>query len=170
MTANNTIAIQSFKSPVGELLIGSYKGKLCLCDWTYRRMRKSIDRRLQTTLKATYVEQPCDTTQHAISQLNRYFTKGLQQFDLPLLMVGTNFQQQVWSALLNIPYAETASYSELAQNIHNKKAIRAVANANGANAISIIIPCHRVIGSKGELTGYAGGLATKKRLLALEKT
>jgi len=163
------ISIQYFKSPLGELIIGSYKGKLCLCDWKYRRMRTSIDKRLQTTLKTNYVEQPCELIDSTIAQLERYFAGELSHFDQPLLMAGTDFQQSVWNALLTIPYGKTTSYLELAKSIKNEKAVRAVASANGANAISIIIPCHRVIGSDGQLTGYAGGLPAKKRLLALEQ-
>jgi len=83
-------------------------------------------------------------------------------------MLGSDFQKSVWKALLEIPYGKTASYLELAKKIGNEKAVRAVANANGANAIGIIIPCHRIIGSDGSLTGYGGGLPLKKKLLELE--
>ncbi|OUR86251.1 cysteine methyltransferase, partial [Cycloclasticus sp. 44_32_T64] len=158
-----------YKSPVGELLIGAFENQLCLCDWQYRRMRTTIDKRLQSALNATYIEKRCQVTDNTVEQLNNYFCKKRQQFDLPLLMLGTDFQQQVWNALLNIPYGANISYQTLANNINNKKAVRAVASANGANAISIIIPCHRVVASNGELTGYAGGLNAKKRLLALEQ-
>lgn len=132
-------------------------------------MRTSIDKRLQTSLNASYLKQKTDITRNAIEQLDAYFSQTLTQFDLPLLMVGTPFQRQVWDALLTVPYASTLSYLELADRIGNKKAVRAVASANGANAMSIIVPCHRIIGSKGELTGYAGGLPAKKRLLTLEE-
>jgi len=84
-------------------------------------------------------------------------------------MVGTDFQKNVWEALLKVPYGTTSTYLQLAKDIDNEKAVRAVANANGANAIGIIIPCHRIIGTNGELTGYAGGLPLKKRLLKLEQ-
>jgi len=166
---NKKILLQHYKSPVGELLVGAFENQLCLCDWQYRRMRTTIDKRLQTALNATYLEKRCPVTDLAVEQLNNYFCKERQQFDLPLLMLGTDFQQQVWNALLNIPYGSSISYQTLANNISNKKAVRAVASANGANAISIIIPCHRVIASNGELTGYTGGLNAKKRLLALEQ-
>ena len=84
-------------------------------------------------------------------------------------MVGTDFQKSVWNALLKVPYGTTSSYLQLAKVINNAKAVRAVASANGANSMAIIIPCHRIIGSNGELVGYAGGLPIKKRLLTLEK-
>jgi len=89
-------------------------------------------------------------------------------FDIPILLIGTQFQKEVWKALRNIPYGKTISYLELAYKLNNPKAIRAIASANGANAISIIIPCHRIIGSDGNMVGYAGGLKAKKNLLKLE--
>ena len=104
----------------------------------------------------------------ACRQLDRYFEGRLKRFDLPLAPRGTPFQQRVWQALLEIPYGHTTSYSELAERIGNPKSVRAVGTANGANPISIIIPCHRVIGRDGSLTGYAGGLARKALLLKLE--
>lgn len=165
----SVIHTQSYKTPFGELILGAYNHQLCLCDWTYRRMRNSIDKRLQTGLKASYREQDCDVLENTRSQLDEYFLHKRQQFDLPLLMIGTDFQQSIWNSLLSIPYGETRSYAELAELINNKQAVRAVASANGANAMSIIIPCHRVIGSNGELTGYAGGLPAKRRLLKLEQ-
>ena len=169
MNYKNEIHIQHYNSPVGELLIGSFENQLCLCDWQHRRMRTTIDKRLQTTLNAHYIEKSSTVIEATLKQLDHYFGNKLEKFKLPLLILGTDFQQQVWHALQTIPYGSTTSYQTLANRINNKKAVRAVANANGANAISIIIPCHRVIGSRGELTGYAGGLDAKKRLLALER-
>jgi methylated-DNA-[protein]-cysteine S-methyltransferase len=158
-----------FKSDYGELIIGSYEQQLCLCDWRYRKMRSSIDRRIQTGLKAEYVEEESDIIDETRKQLSAYFAGGQTRFDLPLLMVGSDFQKQVWELLLQIPFGKTESYMGLSRNLGDVKAIRAVASANGANAISIIVPCHRIIGSDGNLTGYAGGLTTKKKLLRLEK-
>ncbi|MBS1941707.1 MAG: methylated-DNA--[protein]-cysteine S-methyltransferase, partial [Bacteroidetes bacterium] len=89
-------------------------------------------------------------------------------FDLSLRMVGTDFQQRVWKALLAVPYGTTMSYAELTAKVAEPTAIRAVAAANGANALSILVPCHRIIGSNGEMTGYAGGVGVKRRLLGLE--
>lgn len=101
-------------------------------------------------------------------QLNEYFAGERSQFDLPLDFQGTEFQKQVWQALLEIPYGETRSYGQIALSIGNPKSVRAVGAANGKNPISIIAPCHRVIGASGALTGFAGGLEVKARLLALE--
>jgi methylated-DNA-[protein]-cysteine S-methyltransferase len=104
-----------------------------------------------------------------VRQLKAYFAGELENFDLSLSPRGTPFQQRVWSELQKIPYGKTISYGELARRIGNPKASRAVGLANGSNPISIVIPCHRVIGSNGKLTGYGGGLPIKEKLLALEK-
>jgi methylated-DNA-[protein]-cysteine S-methyltransferase len=101
-------------------------------------------------------------------QLERYFAKELFDFDIPLNMTGTDFQKTVWQELLNIPYGTTVSYGEMARRLGNPKAMRAVGLANGRNPISIIVPCHRVIGADGGLTGYGGGLPRKRVLLSLE--
>jgi methylated-DNA-[protein]-cysteine S-methyltransferase len=105
----------------------------------------------------------------AVRQLRAYFDGRLRQFELPLAPEGTAFQQVVWQALTTIPYGETLSYGELARRIGKPNASRAVGLANGSNPISIVIPCHRVIGSSGKLTGYGGGLPNKEWLLGLEK-
>ena len=165
----NKINILYFNTPVGEFILGSYDEKLCLADWRYRKMRESIDSRLQKGLNAEYIEEDTEVLKEARKQFNEYFDHKRKIFDLPLLLVGTDFQKSVWQGLLQIPFGSTASYRDLAQNLGNEKAVRAVANANGANAISIVIPCHRILGSNGDLTGYAGGLSTKKKLLELEQ-
>ena len=105
----------------------------------------------------------------AVTQLDEYFAGLRNEFDLPLAATGTDFQNQVWQALTTIPYGETWSYQDLANAIGNPKAVRAVGLANGKNPISIVVPCHRVIGKSGKLTGYAGGVERKQRLLALEQ-
>ena len=170
MSVQREIQIQTYHSPVGPLIIGSFNDQLCLCDWQHRQSRATIDKRIQTSLRAHYKEKNAPVIKQTIEQLNQYFQNHLQQFDLPLLLLGTDFQHQVWLALQQIPYGKTLSYQALAGNINHQKAVRAVANANAANAISLVIPCHRVISSKGQLTGYAGGVETKRQLLALEKT
>lgn len=104
----------------------------------------------------------------AIRQLEEYFAGKRKDFDLPLSPAGTAFQQSVWKALMTIPFGKTASYSDIAQGISNPNAVRAVGLANGRNPIPIVIPCHRVIGKDGSLTGYGGGLPIKEKLLALE--
>lgn len=165
----NKINISYYKTRIGELILGSFANKLCLLDFRYRKKREAIDARLQKGLKAEYRELEDNIIKQTKIELDQYFSGERKQFDLPLLMVGSEFQKQVWHALLAIDYGKTASYQQLAKNINNEKAVRAVANANGANAIGIIIPCHRIIGSNGELVGYAGGLPAKKRLLKIEQ-
>lgn len=105
----------------------------------------------------------------AESELNKFFSKDLKSFSVPLEPIGTNFQLEVWSALQRIPFGETYTYGELAKMIGRPKAARALGSANGKNPLSIVIPCHRVIGASGKLTGFAGGLSVKSFLLDLEK-
>lgn len=126
-------------------------------------------KRLERMLDAEFVEGSTPVIDRAIVQLDEYFAGSRRQFDIPLLLVGTPFQKSVWTELLAIPYATTISYAELARRIGRPTAVRAVANSNGANALSIFVPCHRVIGADSSLTGYAGGLLAKNYLLSLEK-
>ncbi|GIC75765.1 methylated-DNA--protein-cysteine methyltransferase [Moritella sp. F3] len=165
----NQINIQYFKHPYTEFVLGSYDGKLCLCDFRYRKMRESVDNRIQRGLNATFVEQNDAVLTNTKTQLEEYFLGERSVFDMPLLLVGTDFQKAVWDKLTNVKYGETATYLDLAVAIDNESAVRAVGSANGANGLAIIIPCHRIIGSKGELVGYGGGLSLKKRLLELEQ-
>jgi len=165
----NQINIKHHKTKYGEFIIGSFDNKICMIDWKYRKMRNSIDVRILKSLNAKFVEKETPIIEETINQLDEYFNLERKRFDIPLLTVGTPFQQSVWEALLKIPYGTTSTYLQLSKDIQNKKAVRAVANANGANAISIIVPCHRIIGTNGELTGYAGGLGVKKKLLELEQ-
>lgn len=163
-----SIKIQYFDTPYGELILGAYKEQLCMCDWRYRKMRTAIDNRLQKLLNAEYVEEKSDVIDLTITQLKEYFEGSRKTFNIPLLFAGTDFQKTVWKALLEIPYGSVDTYAGLSKKIDNTLAIRAVAAANGANAISILVPCHRIIGSDGKLIGYAGGLTAKKGLLELE--
>jgi len=163
-----TIQVQSYSSPCGDLLLGSLGDKLCLCDWVDKERREAMDKRIQNRLCACYEKRNSDILMKAVVQLDEYFAYERKIFDIPLLFTGTEFQQSVWQELLNIPYGKTVSYGELARKIGNPKAVRAVAAANGANPISIFVPCHRVIGSNHQLVGYGGGLAAKATLLNLE--
>lgn len=125
---------------------------------------------MQTLLNAGYTEMTSEIIEETRRQLDEYFRHERQAFDIPLLTAGTEFQKSVWNSLMEIPYGQTITYGEMATRLGKPAAVRAVANANGANAISIIIPCHRVIGSNNTLTGYGGGLRAKKFLLELEQT
>ncbi|MGA9590980.1 MAG: methylated-DNA--[protein]-cysteine S-methyltransferase [Salegentibacter sp.] len=121
-----------------------------------------------TDAEAGSSEEVPEELQPAVRQLSAYFEGNLKEFDLKLNPAGTDFQKKVWAALLQIPYGTTTSYLELSKKLGDVKAIRAVAAANGKNPLWVIVPCHRVIGSDGSLTGYAGGLARKKWLLEHE--
>lgn len=168
MGEENVIYTRRYSSPCGELLLGSYGDQLCLCDWLVEKHRNHVDRRLQKVLRVEFVDGMSVVIERAMSQLDEYFAGRRRVFDVPLLFVGTDFQKAVWDSLLDIPYGTTLSYGEMARSIGMPGSVRAVANANGANAISIFVPCHRVIGSDGSLTGYGGGLEAKQALLLLE--
>lgn len=165
---NGMIQIQYYQSPCGELVLGSFKNQLCLCDWMTEKYPEKVDARLTKILQVDYEVNTSNVIQHAMVQLDEYFNGVRKVFDIPLLFVGTEFQKKVWHKLLDIPYGSTVSYGALAGLLGMPKAVRAVAAANGANVISIFAPCHRVIGSNHKLTGYRGGLAAKQQLLQLE--
>jgi methylated-DNA-[protein]-cysteine S-methyltransferase len=157
-----TICYQKITSPVGQIVIAA--------DDTYLRAI-TFDRneeRVRIILTAFKHENNAIITKTKI-QLQEYFAGKRTQFDLPIGFSGTAFQKLAWRALLTIPYGETRSYAEQAQLIGNPKAVRAVGRANGLNSIGIVVPCHRVIGKSGKLTGYAGGLDKKQFLLNLER-
>ena len=168
MKKKNIIKIRHYESPCGMLMLGSYGDKLCLCDWQIEQHRDHIDRRLKRMLNAEFEEGTSEVIDKAIKQLDEFFARQRKIFDIPLLFVGTDFQKTVWNELLKIPFGKTVSYGEMARRIGMPKAVRAVANANGANSMSILAPCHRVIGSDHSLTGYGGGLDAKRTLLKLE--
>lgn len=162
------IFVQYFQSVWGELVLGSFEEKLCLCDWRYRKMRQAVDNRILEGLQASFVEASSPVVEQARQELEAYQAGKLEAFETPLLLVGTDFQKTVWNALLQIPFGKTETYLGLSNILQNPKAIRAIATANGANALSIFVPCHRIVGSNGELVGYAGGLDAKRKLLDLE--
>lgn len=164
----NIIKIKRYKSPCGILMLGSFGDKLCLCDWQVEKHRDHVDRRLKRILRAEFEEGTSEVIEKAERQLDEFFAGERKAFDVPLLFVGTDFQKKVWNFLLSIPFGKTISYGEMARQIGLPKAVRAVANANGANSISVFAPCHRVIGSDSSLTGYGGGLDAKRLLLELE--
>ncbi len=162
------ILTSSYKTPFGELLLGDYEGKLCLCDWRYRKQRNLIDQRLQMLLSSTFLPGETTLISNLKMQLDEYFRNQRKVFDFPLLMAGTDFQKLVWHELLKIGFGSTETYQGLAVRLNKPDAIRAIGSANGANALAILIPCHRIVGQNGMLVGYAGGLNAKKKLLELE--
>jgi AraC family transcriptional regulator of adaptative response/methylated-DNA-[protein]-cysteine methyltransferase len=166
MTA--TILCKKIETPLGTMLACATDSGICLLEFTDRvRLERQV-LGLKKLLNGEIVEADHPLFETLKRELDEYFRKERQSFDLPLHLVGTEFQKKVWQALLTIPYGETRSYLQLSEFLENKLAIRAVAAANGANRMAILVPCHRVIGSNGDLTGYAGGLQRKKFLLELE--
>lgn len=163
------ILVWSYDSPCGRLLLGAYGDRLCLCDWDMATHKKRVAERLRRIIGADLKDGESPVIDRAITELNEYFSGVRTSFDVPLLIVGTEFQKSVWGELLTIPYGMTVTYGEVATGIGSSRSVRGVANATGANALSIFIPCHRVIGYDGNLTGYAGGLAAKQHLLRLER-
>lgn len=170
MKGKNRIITGRYESPCGTLMLGSFADRLCLCDWQMGHEHNNrVNGRLRRMLGAEFEAGGSPVIDEAKIQLDEYFAGARREFDVPLLFAGTDFQRRVWAALLTIPYGQTVSYGEMARRIGMPTAVRAVANANGANAISIFAPCHRVIGSDRKLTGYAGGLAAKTFLLQMER-
>ena len=163
------INLQYYHSPCGELVLASVGEELCLCDWTDNPCAERNMHRLTRYLNAELKIETSLVSNETRRQLEEYFAGNRKAFSIPLHPVGTDFQLQVWKALLNIPYGATRSYKQIATGIGPPDAVRAVAGAIGANGISILIPCHRVIGNNSSLTGYAGGLEAKKMLLEIEK-
>lgn len=148
-----------FDTPIGELLLAGEDDALAMIGFPKGSMRRDPEP------DWIYNEKPLA---NARRQLEEYFAGSRKDFDLPLRLNGTEFQVKVLKALLKIPYGETVSYGEIAKRIGKPKAMRAVGAANGRNPIPIVVPCHRVIGSGGDLTGFGGGLDTKEALLRLE--
>lgn len=162
------LCIRYYDSPCGRIILGAAGGELCLCDWMGKDCAAKNLRRIFRTLNVELREESSPVLERTKAQLDEYFSGRRKSFDIPLHPVGTPFQKRVWRALLEIPFGETRTYREIALLAGNLKAVRAVAQAIGANGICIIIPCHRVIGSDGSLTGFAGGLDIKKALLGVE--
>jgi methylated-DNA-[protein]-cysteine S-methyltransferase len=155
-----TLAFVEIDSPVGKLRLAGDGQQLRVLSFVNGKSSAPLDetwRRHEAPLRG------------AIEELRAYFAGELREFTMPLAPRGTPFQLRVWNELTRIPYGETISYRELAERIGNPKASRAVGLANGCNPIAIIVPCHRVIGANGKLTGYGGGLPIKERLLSFER-
>ncbi|ATZ64961.1 MULTISPECIES: methylated-DNA--[protein]-cysteine S-methyltransferase [Acinetobacter] len=156
------LSFMEMNSPVGKLKLVAHDQALVAVLWENENPKRV---RLAQLIENKNHPVLLETQQ----QLNEYFQGHRTQFDLALDFAGTEFQQKVWQALLTIPFGETRSYKQIAEQIGNVKAVRAVGAANGKNPISIIAPCHRVVGANGKLVGFAGGLENKDVLLKLEK-
>ncbi len=163
------INVTYVKTELGELVMGSFDGRVCILDYCHRKKRSIFDDKLKKNLHADFVYREDDVIKALKLQLDEYLSGRRIGFDLPLLMLGTEFQKTVWNELMNIGYGETISYLELASRVGNPKAVRAVAMANAANSLAIVVPCHRVISSDGSIGGYSGGIDIKRKLLDLER-
>ena len=156
-------------TPIGEMVAGATDSGVCLLDFKYRKQLSTIQQRISSGLNDAFVEDAHPLLDDLRRELDEYFTGKRKQFSLPLQPVGSDFQQRIWTALGGISYGTVATYLQQARVYGDEKAIRAVATANGMNGIAIMIPCHRVIGTNGSLTGYAGGLPAKRWLLDHER-
>ena len=148
-----------YESPLGVIEIGGTEEGICSIMFTEK-----------DKIENALMDDTPDVLKNGFEQLDQYFKGVRQEFTLPFLFDGTDFQKRVWTALTQIPFAQTGTYKEIAALLGNEKAVRAVGNANGKNKLSIVIPCHRIVGSNGKLTGYAGGLWRKEWLLKHEKS
>ncbi len=169
-TTENVILINRLTTPLGPMFVCATENGVCLLEFVDRRMLETEFKDLQKRLNATIIAGENEHIKQAKKEIAEYFEGKRKRFDVKLETSGTDFQNLVWDYLRKIEYGETSTYQQQAEKINNPKAVRAVASANGYNRIAIIIPCHRVIGKDGKLTGYGGGLERKKWLLEHEKT
>ncbi len=162
------ITIKHIDTPLGKMRAGAFEDALCLLEFDEKNRIKMQEERLHKLYSCDLVESEHTLIDELSLQLEAYFSGERKVFDLPLDIRGGTFRQRIWELLLTIPYGQTISYLELSEMYGDKKAIRAVGTANGANRIAIVVPCHRVIGKNGSLVGYGGELWRKKKLLDLE--
>lgn len=163
------IKVKEISTPIGKMLAGATAEGLCLLEFCDRNTIDKEIKELEKYLHAITIDGSNKYIDQAEKELSEYFDGIRTRFDIELLTPGTIFQQKVWAFLREIPFGQTITYSEEADRVGDIKSIRAVAHANGSNRISIIIPCHRVIGKNGKMTGYGGGIDKKQALLIHEK-
>ena len=169
LTGAKVVTVTRITTPLGPMVAGSVDDALCLLEFADRRMIETQIARLQQRLDCVFVPGNGALFGELAGELEAYFRSGLTEFSVPLRTPGTDFQRQVWKELRAIPSGTTRTYAGIAAEIGRPTAVRAVARANGDNRIAILIPCHRVVGSDGKLTGYGGGLWRKQRLLEIEQ-
>lgn len=167
--AQTIIDLKRIETPIGTMYAAATEQGICMLEFTDRRMLETEFKDLAKSLNATLVQGDNPHFETLEKELSEYFAGNRKEFTVPLFPVGTEFQKSVWKILMKIPYGETWNYRKQSEVLGDVKKVRAVANANGMNKISILIPCHRVIGSDGTLTGYGGGIWRKQKLLELEK-
>ena len=167
-TEEMIITVTQFETPLGQMFAGATEEGICLLGFADEEKLESEVKGLPNKFNVEIIQGESKYFAPLLKQLNEYFEGKRKEFDLPLILLGTDFQKDVWNELLRIPFGTTRSYKQQSIALNKLDAIRAVAGANGTNRIAIIIPCHRVIGENGSLTGYGGGLWRKKWLLDLE--
>jgi AraC family transcriptional regulator of adaptative response/methylated-DNA-[protein]-cysteine methyltransferase len=163
------IKLTKLDTPLGEMIAGATKEGICLLEFNDRKILPAEYKDLERLLKTQMEDGENKHLKSLKKQLKEYFDGKRKEFTIPLVTPGSEFQQAVWKELQNIPFGLTRNYQEQAIALRRPDSVRAVANANGQNRIAIVIPCHRVIGADGRLTGYGGGLKRKKWLLDHEK-
>ena len=164
------IDLKRIETPIGTMYAAAVEEGICMLEFTDRKILETECKDLAKSLNATIVQGENPHFKTLEKELSEYFEGNRKNFTVPLSPVGTDFQKSVWQVLMKIPYGETWNYKKQSEVLGDVKKVRAVANANGMNKISILIPCHRVIGSNGTLTGYGGGIWRKQKLLELEKS
>ncbi|MEQ6167079.1 MULTISPECIES: trifunctional transcriptional activator/DNA repair protein Ada/methylated-DNA--[protein]-cysteine S-methyltransferase [unclassified Ekhidna] len=167
-TPGQIITINRIATPLGPMMVGVTDAGLCLLEFTDRKMLETQLDVLKKRMNTEMITGKHPMIDKVSTQLDEYFNGERKSFEVPLVVPGTDFQQKVWNALVQIPYGVTRSYKQQADVVGDVKAVRAVARANGENRISIIIPCHRIIGSDGSIVGYGGGIHRKQWLLKHE--
>lgn len=174
--AKTIIYKKNIKTPLGDMIACASENGVCFLDFVDRKNFEKLFYSMVNKLDGEIIEllnkeskKPYDIIIRLEKELNEYFSGKRKEFTVPLITTGTEFQNKVWDELIRIPYGKTISYKEEAERINQKNAFRAVANANGKNKLSIIIPCHRVIANNGKLSGYGGGIDKKEFLISLEK-
>lgn len=159
---------QNIETPLGTLVACATEENLCLLQFSDNKKLDAILKNISKHLQMEIVEKENTLLKNLKIQLQEYFNGKRTIFSIPMSPIGTDFQKSVWKVLQDVPYGKTISYQEQSILLHNPKAIRAVANANGQNKIVILLPCHRIIGTNGSLTGYSAGIWRKQKLLELE--
>ncbi len=163
------VVVSELDTPLGGMVAGAVDGRLCLLEFADGGARADRLERVENLFCAEVVQGEHPVLEQARNELREYFDGARTCFETPVTTPGTEFQEAVWGALRAIPYGETRSYAEQARAIGRPDAVRAVGRANGQNRVAIVVPCHRVIGASGNLTGYGGLLWRKRALLELEK-
>jgi AraC family transcriptional regulator of adaptative response/methylated-DNA-[protein]-cysteine methyltransferase len=161
--------VDRIATPLGPMLVAATDEALLLLEFADRRQLANQVKRIGRRLGVVYVPESNPLIRRAAKELGEYFAGERRDFTVPMLPVGTEFELEVWSALREIPFGETRSYADIARRVGRPDAVRAVGRANGMNALAIVIPCHRVVGSDGQLVGYGGGLWRKEKLLSVER-